>query len=100
MSAPRWQRLVVAAQREVSVRTRAALDREDVMGALAGVRVATGSVLRAGERPLGALIHLAQLPTTADLRAMHRQVASLEREVRELRKQVADTTPPVQEPYR
>lgn len=100
MSAPWWQRLVVTTQQEVGGRARQALEREDVMGALTGLRSAAGGVRSLAARPVGGLAHLAQLPTTTDVRALHRQLASLEREVRELRKQVGDTSEATVEPYR
>jgi hypothetical protein len=87
---PRWQRAVLEVQSRANPVLRAAVDREDVSASLALLQSLRANALRATEAPTRRLLHLLNLPAASDVNRLLVQIASLEREVRELRKEVAD----------
>jgi hypothetical protein len=87
---PRWQQLVVGVQSRANPTLRAAVDRQDVAAAIALLQTLRTSTLRATEAPTRRLLHLFNLPAASDMNRVLVQIASLEREVRELRKEAAD----------
>lgn len=97
---PVWQRAVLTVQARANPLLRAAVDHEDVAGGIALVQAVRSGVVRAAEAPTRRLLHLANLPAGSDVNRLLVQIASLEREVRELRKRVEDTHEPNEEPYR
>ncbi len=87
---PVWQRLILEAQSRANPVLRAAVDREDVAAGIALVQSLRSSALHVTEAPTRRLLHLFNLPAASDTNRLLVQIASLEREVRELRKAVAD----------
>lgn len=97
---PVWQRAVMSVQARANPLLRAAVDHEDVAGGIALLQAARSGVVRVAEAPSRRLLHLVNLPAGSDVNRLLVQIASLEREVRELRKRVEDTTDVQAEPYR
>ncbi len=96
---PLWQRAVVGVQQRANPVLRAAVDREEVAASMAALQAARVGVVRVAERPTRRLLHLVNVPAASDVNRLLVQIASLEREVRELRKRVEDTQPDVTGPY-
>lgn len=95
-----WQHAVVGLQQRVNYVVRAALDREDVAAGVAVVQTLRAGVVRAGEAPTRRLLHLVNLPSGSDVTRLLLGLASLEREVRELRKLLEDERDGTTELYR
>ena len=99
MSTPLWQRAVVGAQARANPVLRRAVDHPDVAAALA-----LGQSLRRGavsvvEAPTRRALHLLNLPAASDVNRLLVQIAALQREVRDLRKQLDDSHPAGEGPY-
>jgi len=94
-----WQQAVVGIQQRINPVLRAALDREDVSAALGLLQALRSGVVQAGEAPSRRLLHLVNLPAGSDINRLLVRIASLEREVRELRKRLEDVHDETTEPY-
>ena len=88
--APWWQRAVVGAQSWATPVLRSAVDRQEVTGAIALLQSLRVTVTRTTEGPSRELLHLLNLPAGSDVTRMLVQIASMEREIRELRKRIED----------
>lgn len=90
-----WRAIVTAPVRVVTDRVGPALDgftRSDEFAALTAIRTRTRHEAgRRLERASRRLFHLVNLPAASDINRLLRQIALVEREVRELRKQLDDT---------
>ena len=87
---PLWQKAVVGAQSRATPVLRAAVDRQEVSAGISLLQTLRGAVVRTTEAPSRRLLHLFNLPAASDVNRMLVQIASLERELRELRKRVED----------
>ena len=87
---PLWQKAVVGAQSRATPVLRAAVDRQEVAAGIGMLQTLRGVVVRTTEAPSRRLWHLLNLPAGSDVNRMLVQIASLERELRELRKRVED----------
>lgn len=97
--APWWQRAVVGVQQRANPLLRRAVDQPDVAGLIGLAQSLRQEVQRVAEAPTRRLLHTANLPAASDVNRLLVQIASLEREVRELRKRVEDAHPESTEPY-
>ena len=87
---PLWQKVVVGAQARTTPVLRAAVDRQEISAGIGLLQTLRGVVVRTTEAPSRRLLHLFNLPAGSDTNRMLVQIASLEREVRELRKRIED----------
>ena len=87
---PLWQKAVVGAQSRATPVLRTAVDRQEVSAAISLLQTLRGAVVRTTEAPSRRLLHLFNLPAASDVNRMLVQIASLERELRELRKRIED----------
>jgi hypothetical protein len=87
---PLWQKAVVGAQSRATPVLRAAVDRQEVTAGIGLLQTLRGVVVRSTEAPSRRLLHLFNLPAGSDINRMLVQIASLERELRELRKRIED----------
>ena len=87
---PLWQKAVVGAQSRATPVLRAAVDRQEVAAGIGMLQTLRSVVVRTTEAPSRRLWHLLNLPAGSDVNRMLVQIASLERELRELRKRVED----------
>jgi hypothetical protein len=87
---PLWQRAVVEVQSRANPVLRAAVDREDVAAGIALLQSLRTGAVRTTQAPTRRLLHLLNLPAATDINRLLVQIASLERELRELRKEVTD----------
>ena len=87
---PLWQRAVVGAQARTTPILRAAVDRQEVAAGIGLLQTLRGIVVRTTEAPSRRLLHLFNLPAGSDVNRMLIQIASLERELRELSKRIED----------
>jgi hypothetical protein len=83
---PRWQRGVGRAVDLVGPRLEALSRRDEFAIAVGLLRTAQGALGRRYERESRRALHLLNLPAGSDVRALRNQIASLERQVRELGK--------------
>ena len=98
---PLWQRAVVGAQTRASPILRAAVDRQEVTAGIGLLQSLRGAVVRTTEAPSRRVLHLLNLPAGSDVNRMLVQIASLERELRELRKSIEDQRDgTIEEPFR
>ncbi len=94
-----WQSAVAALQQRATPVLRTALDRPDVSAGIALLQALRTTVVRTAEVPTRRLLHLANLPAGSDINLLLLRLASLEREVRELRKRLEDAHDTASEPY-
>ena len=87
---PMWQRAVVGAQSRTTPILRAAVDRQEVAAGIGLLQTLRSIVVRTTEAPSRRLLHLFNLPAGSDVNRMLVQIASLERELRELSKRIED----------
>lgn len=87
---PLWQRAVLAAQSRATPVLRSAVDRHEVAAGIGLLQAVRGVVVRTTEAPSRRLLHLLNLPAGSDVNRMLVQIASLERELREVRKRIED----------
>ena len=93
-SAPVWKQMFDAAERTVGARVNEFARSENyaiIVGLAARVQ---RDAARRSERMSRQVLHLANLPAGSDVNRMLEQIARLEREVRELRKQLDDAATP------
>ncbi|MFT3854821.1 MAG: hypothetical protein QM733_19095 [Ilumatobacteraceae bacterium] len=97
-SAPVWKQLFDAAERTVGTRVNE-LARSENFAIIAGLtaRLQREAAER-GERMSRQFLHMANLPAGSDVNRLLAQIAKLEREVRELRKQIDDDATPARRP--
>lgn len=88
--APRWQRQVNRVVQRVGPRVEAVAARDEFAIAVGLARTVQGTLRRRYERESRRALHLLNLPAGSDVRALRNQVASLEREVRDLGKVLQD----------
>lgn len=81
-----WQGWIVRGQDLLTPRLRTAIDSEEFTLALALLKVGRRELSRIAEGPSRRLLHLLNLPAGSDITRVMRQIASLEREVREMKK--------------
>ena len=102
MSPPRWQREVGRVVNLVGPRLEAATKRDEFAIAVGLARTVQGDLRRRFERSSKRALHLFNLPAGSDIRALRQQIASLERQLRDLGKSVEDglaaPTPPKSAP--
>jgi polyhydroxyalkanoate synthesis regulator phasin len=84
---PLWRRAFDAAERGLAGPAEAAARSEAFNDALAAALRAQRLAQREVERRTRRLLHVANVPTATDVRLLSRQVASLQREVRRLRRE-------------
>ena len=87
---PRWQRQVGRVVNAVGPRLEAATKRDEFAIAVGLARNVQGTLVRRFERQSRRALHLFNLPAGSDVRALRNQIASLERQVRDLAKAVDD----------
>jgi predicted transcriptional regulator len=87
---PRWQRQVNRVVGAVAPRVEAVTARDEFAIAVGLARTVRGTLRRRYERESRRALHLLNLPAGTDVRALRNQVASLEREVRDLGKVLHD----------
>jgi hypothetical protein len=89
---PLWRKAFDAAESAVAPHLEQAV-RTDQFAIAVGVLQRVQTELRKrGERSSRQILHLLNLPAGSDMNRLLAQIGSLEREVRELRKQLADAT--------
>jgi predicted transcriptional regulator len=88
--APIWQRQVNRVVGAVGPRVEAVTARDEFAIAVGLARTVQGTLRRRYERESRRALHLLNLPAGSDVRALRNQVASLEREVRNLGKVLHD----------
>jgi hypothetical protein len=93
MSPPRWQREVGRVVNLVNPRLEAVTQRDEFAIAVGLARTVRGELQRRFERQSKRALHLFNLPAGSDIRALRQQVASLERQVRDLGKLVEESAP-------
>lgn len=87
---PRWKAVFDAVDRRITPRLNE-FTRSDDFATLAALGRRTQSVVASRlERASRRLVHLLNLPAGSDVNRLLRQIASVEREVRDLRKAVED----------
>jgi hypothetical protein len=92
MSGPPWWRLALGrAEEEISPRLISLTTSEEYAVATGLRRRAERELARRGEHLSRRVLHLLNLPAGSDVNRLLIQIASLEREVRELRKRVTDS---------
>jgi polyhydroxyalkanoate synthesis regulator phasin len=84
---PLWRRAFDAAEQALAGPAEAAVRSEAFNDALAAALRAERRVQREVERRTRRVLHLANVPTATDVRLLSQQVASLQREVRRLRRE-------------
>jgi predicted transcriptional regulator len=87
---PRWQRQVNRVVGAVGPRIESVTARDEFAIAVGLARTVRGTLRRRYERESRRALHLLNLPAGTDVRALRNQVASLEREVRDLGKVLHD----------
>jgi hypothetical protein len=93
MSPPRWQREVGRVVNLVNPRLEAVTRRDEFAIAVGLARTMRGELQRRFERQSKRALHLFNLPAGSDIRALRQQVASLERQLRDLGKLVEESAP-------
>lgn len=88
-----WQGLVVRGQDLLTPRLRTVIDREEFTLALALLHMGRRELSRIAEAPSRRLLHMLNLPAGSDITRVMRQIASLEREVREMKKALEENDP-------
>lgn len=91
---PLWQRQIGRVVNAVGPRLEAASRRDEFAIAVGMARTAQGALRRRYERESRRALHLFNLPAGSDIRALRNQVASLERQVRDLGKALEDGRSP------
>ena len=87
---PWWQRQLIAADRAVAHHERAINQDDDLALMVALIQTAKADLARRAEWISSGLLHLLNLPARSDVNRLLVQVASLERQLRELTKGVAN----------
>lgn len=87
---PRWQRGVGRVVGLVGPRLEAVTRRDEFAIAVGIARTLQGELQRRYERQTKRALHLFNLPAGTDIRALRQQIASLERQLRDLGKSVED----------
>ncbi|HEV7687149.1 MAG TPA: hypothetical protein VGQ80_11295 [Acidimicrobiia bacterium] len=87
---PLWQRQVNRVVGAVGPRVESVTARDEFAIAVGLARTVQGTLRRRYERESRRALHLLNLPAGTDVRALRNQVASLEREVRDLGKVLHD----------
>jgi polyhydroxyalkanoate synthesis regulator phasin len=87
MAAPLWRQAFDAAERALAGPAETAVRSELFNDALAAGLHARRRAQREVERRTRRLLHTANVPTATDVRLLSEQVASLQREVRRLRRE-------------
>ena len=90
---PRWQREVGRVVNIVGPRVEAVTRRDEFAIAVGLARTVRGELQRRYERQSKRALHLFNLPAGSDIRALRRQIASLERQLRDLGKLVEEQAP-------
>jgi hypothetical protein len=93
MSPPRWQREVGRIVNLVGPPVEAVTRRDEFAIAVGLARTVRGELQRRFERQSKRALHLFNLPAGSDIRALRQQVASLERQLREVAKLVEESAP-------
>jgi hypothetical protein len=93
MSPPRWQREVGRIVNLVGPPVEAVTRRDEFAIAVGLARTVRGELQRRFERQSQRALHLFNLPAGSDIRALRQQVASLERQLREVAKLVEESAP-------
>jgi hypothetical protein len=88
--APLWQRQVGRVVNAIGPRIESVTQRDEFAIAVGVARTVQGTLSRRFERQSRRALHLLNLPAGSDVRALRNQVASLERQVRELGKALED----------
>ncbi len=96
-SPPVWKQLFDAAERSIGTRVNDFARSENYAILVGLVARAQREAAERSERASRQWLHLANLPAGSDVNRLLAQIAKLEREVREMRKQLDDATgtPPV-----
>lgn len=89
---PMWRRAFDAVDRTVSPQLEQMVRTEQFADAAAAFAHLQGQLQRRTERVLRRSLHFWNLPAGSDIKRMSEQVASLERRVRDLSKQLEDAT--------
>lgn len=90
---PLWQRQVHRVVGAVGPRVESVTARDEFAIAVGLVRTVSGTLRRRYERESRRALHLFNLPAGSDVRALRNQIASLERQVRDLGKTMEDGPP-------
>ena len=93
MSPPRWQREVGRLVNLVGPPVAAVTRRDEFAIAVGLARTVRGELQRRFERQSKRALHLFNLPAGSDIRALRQQVASLERQLRDVAKLVEESAP-------
>jgi len=88
---PRWQRGVGRVVNLVGPPVEAVTRRDEFAIAVGLARTVSGELRRRFERQSKRALHLFNLPAGSDIRALRQQVASLERQLRDLGKLVEES---------
>ena len=98
MSPPRWQQQAGRILNLVNPPLEAVTRREDFAIAVGLARTVQGELRRRYERQSRRVLHLFNLPAGSDILALRQQIASLERQLRDLGKLVEDADGGVRRP--
>ena len=90
---PRWQREVGRVVNLVGPPVEAVTRRDEFAIAVGLARTVRGELQRRFERQSKRALHLFNLPAGSDIRALRQQVASLERQLRDVAKLVEESAP-------
>lgn len=90
MSPPRWQRGVGRVVGVITPQLEAVTRRDEFAIAVGLARTVRGDLRRRYERQSRRMLHLFNLPAGTDILALRQQIASLERQLRDLGKTVED----------
>jgi hypothetical protein len=89
---PLWRKAFDAAEQAVAPHLEQAVRTDQFAIAVGVVQRVQTELRKRGERTSRQVLHLLNLPAGSDVNRLLAQIGSLEREVRELRKQLADAT--------
>ena len=95
---PRWQRGVGRVVNLVGPQVEAVTQRDEFAIAVGLARTVQGDLRRRYERQSRRVLHLFNLPAGSDILALRQQIASLERQLRDLGKTVEDVDGAVRRP--
>jgi predicted transcriptional regulator len=87
---PLWQRQIGRVVNAIGPRMESVTQRDEFAIAVGVAHTVSGTLRRRFERQSRRALHLLNLPAGSDVRALRNQVASLERQVRELGKALED----------